>query len=158
LSLGLSPLYATYSTLSIDAYGLKPSYATGSTTTSLMMNLNYSGKSRIFTKDGVYDFTLPATTYDRWLSDIYSVHLGKGANYILYFYDWTGTLLATVDTGIVSTATYSADLISDRIYFKVVDGTTTTYYYFSPTKTDSISIENATEDTVIYDYWERYNN
>lgn len=154
ISLGLSPSYATYSTLSINQYGLKPTYSDGSTTTSLMMNLaTASTPSRIFATSSVYEFTLPATTYDSWLSDVYSVHLGKDTNYILYFYDWTGILLATVDTGIVSTASYTADLISDRVYFRVIDGTTTTYYYFSPTKSDSISIENVDEDTRLYDYW-----
>jgi hypothetical protein len=155
-SSGLSAsTYATYSTLGgISDYGLKPTYTDGDTTPSLMLNLNEGGLSRIFTDEDVYEFTLPETTYNRWLSDEYIISEGRdGANYNLYFHDWTGTLLATVDTGISSGTSYNANLVKDRVYFKVVDGTTTTYYYFSPTKSDSFSVENLTSDDVKYDYW-----
>jgi hypothetical protein len=157
-SSGLSAsTYATYSTLNnITHYGLKPTYTDGDTTPSLMLNLNegYGGPSRIFTDEDVYEFTLPETTYNRWLSDEYIVSEGRdGANYNLYFHDWTGTLLATIDTGIASGTSYEADLVKDRIYFKVVEGSTTTFYYFSPTKSDSVPIQNITTDIVNYDYW-----
>jgi hypothetical protein len=153
--LGLSPSYATYSTLGgISHYGLKPTYTDGDTTPSLMLNLNEGGLSRIFTDEDVYEFTLPETTWYRWLSDEYIVSEGRdGANYNLYFHDWTGTLLATIDTGITSGTLYNANLVKDRVYFKVVDGTTTTYYYFSPTKSDSVSVQNVTSSDVNYDYW-----
>lgn len=163
-SSGLSAsTYATYSTLGgISHYGLKPTHTDGdltkttrlNTTPSLMLNLNEGGLSRIFTDEDVYEFTLPELTWNRWLSDEYIVSEGRdGANYNLYFHDWTGTLLATIDTGISSGTSYNADLVKDRVYFKVVDGTTTTFYYFSPTKSDSVSIENITSDSVNYDYW-----
>ena len=157
LSLGASPSsYATYSTLSIDEYGVKPDFTTGNTTTSLMMNLKSDGTSRIFTDSNVYDFATPAHS-EYYLSPEYILLLNDGgSNYVLYFYDWTGTLLANVDTGIVSGTSYSADLVSDRLYFSVIDGSTTTIYYFSPTKTDSISIENANIDGIYYDYFQRY--
>jgi len=158
-STGLSAsTYATYSAPGYSHYGLKPTYVDGDTTPSLMINLNEGGisygSSRIYTDTDVYDFTLPDMTYARWLSDQYSVHLAQNDNYILYFYDWTGTLLATVDTGIVVSGTsYEANLVKDRIYFKVTNSGTTTFYYFSPTKSDSVSVQNITSDTVSYDYW-----
>ena len=155
-SSGLSAsTYATYSVLpNISHYGLKPKYTDGDTTPSLMLNLNEGGLSRIFTDEGIHEFTLPETTYNRWLSDEYIVSEGRdGANFNLHFYDWTGTLLATVDTGIPTSASYDANLVKDRIYFKVVDGSTTTYYYFSPTKSDSVSVQNVTSADVNYDYW-----
>jgi hypothetical protein len=160
LAPGSSPSYVTYSTLGgINHYGLKPTYTDGDTTPSLILNLNEGGLSRIFTDEEVNEFTLPELTWDRWLSDEYIVSEGRdGDNYNLYFHDWTGNLLATVDTGIATGTSYDADLIKDRIYFKVVDGTTTTYYYFSPTKSDSVSIDNITSDTVIYDYWPWFKN
>jgi hypothetical protein len=137
-------------------YGLKPTYVDGDTTPSLLINLNEgsSNPSRMYTDEGVYDFTLPGFTMTRWLSDEYSIHLDQeGDNFILYFYNWTGTLLATVDTGIASGTSYEAALVKDRVYFKVAVGGVTTFYYFSPTKSDSVSIDNITSDTVIYDYW-----
>jgi hypothetical protein len=152
---GTYPSYATYSTLpDIDFYGLKPQYTDGDTTPSLMLNLNEGGLSRIFTDVDVVDFTPAEMVFGKWFSDEYIVFEGRdGANFNLHFYDWTGTLLATVDTGIPTSASYDATLIKDRIYFKVIDGTTTTYYYFSPTKSDSVSIDNITSDSVNYDYW-----
>ena len=155
LTPGASPSYVTYSTLGgISHYGLKPTYTDGDTTPSLMLNLNEGGLSRIFTDEDVYEFTLPELTWNRWLSDEYIVSEGRdGANYNLYFHDWTGTLLATVDTGISTGLSYEASLIKDRIYFKVADSGTTTFYYFSPTKSDSVSIDNIISDTVSYDYW-----
>lgn len=157
-TLGLSPSYATYSTLSISHYGLKPTYTDGDTTPSLMLNLNEGGLSRIFNDENVYEFTLPKTTWNRWLSDEYIISEGRDGAITLYFHDWTGTLLATVNTGIPISATYEANLVKDRVYFKVVDGTTTTYYYFSPTKSDSVSVENQTSYSVNYDYWVWFND
>jgi hypothetical protein len=146
--------YATYSALSIGYYGLKPQYTDGDTTPSLMLNLNEGGLSRIFTDVDVVDFTPAEMVFGKWFSDEYIVFEGRdGANFNLHFYDWTGTLLATVDTGIPTSASYDATLIKDRIYFKVVNGSTTTYYYFSPTKSDSVSIDNISNDSVNYDYW-----
>lgn len=155
LAPGVSPSYATYSRLeNISHYGLKPTYVDGDTTPSLMLNLNEGGLSRIFTDEDVYEFTLPELTWTRWLSDEYIVSEGRdGDNYNLYFHDWTGTLLATVDTGIASGTSYEANLVKDRVYFKVADSGTTTFYYFSPTKSDSVSIDNITSDSVSYDYW-----
>jgi hypothetical protein len=155
LAPGVSPSYATYSRLeNISHYGLKPTYVDGDTTPSLMLNLNEGGLSRIFTDEDVYEFTLPELTWNRWLSDEYIVSEGRdGDNYNLYFHDWTGTLLATIDTGIASGTSYEADLVKDRVYFKVAGGGTTTFYYFSPTKSDSVSIDNITSDSVSYDYW-----
>ena len=155
LTPGVSPSYATYSTLGgISHYGLKPTYVDGDTTPSLILNLNEGGLSRIFTDEGTHEFTQQELTWNRWLSDEYIVSEGRdGDNYNLYFYDWTGTLLATVDTGIASGTSYEAALVKDRVYFKVAVGGVTTFYYFSPTKSDSVSIDNITSDTVIYDYW-----
>lgn len=155
LTPGASPSYVTYSTLGgISHYGLKPTYTDGDTTPSLILNLNEGGLSRIFTDEDVHEFTLSELTWNRWLSDEYIVSEGRdGDNYNLYFYDWTGTLLATVDTGIPSGTSYDATLVKDRLYFKVVDSSTTTYYYFSPTKSDSVSIENISSESVSYDYW-----
>ena len=157
LSPGVSPSYATYSTLdNITHYGLKPTYTDGDTTPSLMLNLNegYAGPSRIFTDEDTHEFTLPELTWNRWLSDEYIVSEGRdGDNYNLYFHDWTGTLLATIDTGIASGTSYEAALVKDRIYFKVAASGTTTFYYFSPTKSDSVSVQNITSDSVNYDYW-----
>jgi hypothetical protein len=154
-TLGASPSYVTYSVLpTVSHYGLKPTYTDGDTTPSLMLNLNEGGLSRIFNDEDVYEFTVPELNWGRWLSDEYIILEGRdGANFNLYFYDWTGTLLATVDTGIPTSASYDANLVKDRVYFKVVDGSTTTYYYFSPTKSDSFSVENLTSDDVNYDYW-----
>ena len=159
-TLGLSPSYATYSTLGgISHYGLKPTYTDGDKTPSLMLNLNEGGLSRIFTDEDVHEFTLPELTWNRWLSDEYIVLEGRdGPNYNLYFYNWSGTLLDTVDTGIVSGTSYDANLVKDRVFFKVVNGSTTTYYYFSPTKSDSVSIENESSSDVNYDYWTWWNN
>lgn len=155
LAPGVSPSYATYSRLeNISHYGLRPTYTDGDTTTSLMLNLNEGGLSRIFTDGDTHEFTLPELTWNRWLSDEYIVSEGRdGDNYNLYFHDWTGTLLATIDTGIASGTSYEADLVKDRVYFKVAAGGTTTFYYFSPTKSDSVSIQNITADSVNYDYW-----
>jgi hypothetical protein len=155
LTPGVSPSYVTYSTLGgISHYGLKPTYVDGDTTPSLILNLNEGGLSRIFTDEGTHEFTQQELTWNRWLSDEYIVSEGRdGDNYNLYFYDWTGNLLATVDTGIASGTSYEADLVKDRVYFKVAAGGTTTFYYFSPTKSDSVSIDNITSETVIYDYW-----
>ena len=157
---GTYPSYATYSTLpDIDFYGLKPQYTDGDTTPSLMLNLNEGGLSRIFTDVDVVDFTPAELVFGKWFSDEYIVFEGRdGANFNLHFYDWTGTLLATVDTGIPTSASYDATLIKDRVYFKVIDGTTTTYYYFSPTKSDSVSIENETSSSANYDYWVWWND
>ena len=155
LAPGASPSYATYSTLpDIDFYGLKPQYTDGDTTPSLMLNLNEGGLSRIFTDVDVIDFTPAELVFGKWFSDEYIVFEGRdGSNFNLHFYDWTGTLLSTVDTGVSTGLSYEASLVKDRIYFKVVNGSTTTYYYFSPTKSDSVSIDNITSDSVNYDYW-----
>jgi hypothetical protein len=153
LALGLSPSYATYSALSYSHYGLKPSYTDGDKTPSLMINLDEGGTSRMYTDTDVHDFTLPDMTWARWLSDEYSIHLAQSTNYVLYFYDWTGTLLATVDTGIASGTSYNAELVKDRLFFKVTNGSTITYYCFTPTKTDSITLENASEEEVLFDSW-----
>jgi hypothetical protein len=154
-TLGLSPSYATYSTLpNIDYYGPKPTYTDGDTTPSLILNLNEGGLSRIFTNEDVVDFTPNEFIWGKWLSDEYIILEGRdGANYNLYFYDWSGNLLATVDTGISTGLSYDANLVKDRVYFRVVDGSTTTYYYFSPTKTDSFTVENETGSNTNYDYW-----
>jgi hypothetical protein len=156
-TLGASPSYVTYSTISdILHYGIKSQYVDGDTTPSLMINLNEGNggtvTSRMFTDTGVHDFELPFTWY-RWLSQEYSIHLEINVNLILYFYDWSGNLLATVDTGIADGTSYAAELIKDRLYFKIVDGSTITYYYFTPTKSDSITIENATEAQWLVDDW-----
>ena len=155
-TLGASPSYITYSTSGYSHYGLKPQYTDGDTTPSLMINLNegYGGEtSRIYTDTDVYDFVLPSLTWARWLSDQYSIHLAYSDNLILYFYDWTGTLLATVDTGIPTGTSYNAELVKDRLFFKVTDGSTINYYCFTPTKTDSITLENASEEEVLFDSW-----
>ena len=177
LSPGVSPSYATYSKLSdIHFYGLgskgaydiyhdrfesniEPldvyvTYTDGNTTPSNMLNLNEGGMSRIFTTSSVVDFSTEEYIFNKWTSDEYIILEGRtGTNYNLYFYDWSGNLLATVDTGVNTSASYDANLVKDRVYFRVVDGTTTTYYYFSPTKSDSVSIENVTSFGVNYDYW-----
>jgi hypothetical protein len=152
-NLGASPSYATYSSLGYSHFNLQPQYTDGDTTPSIILNLDEGGTSRIYTDTDVYDFTLPDMTWARWLSDQYSIHLAQSDNYVLYFYDWTGNLLATVDTGIASGTSYNAELVKDRLFFKVVDGSTITYYYFSPTKTDSITLENASEEEVLFDSW-----
>ena len=159
-TLGASPSYVTYSVLpTVTHPGLKPQYTDGDTTPSLMLNLNEGGLSRIFNDEDVYEFTVPELNWGRWLSDEYIILEGRdGANFNLYFYDWTGTLLATVDTGIPTSASYDANLVKDRVYFRVVDGTTTTYYYFSPTKSDSVSVENTASESVFYDYWNWWKN
>jgi len=140
----------------LDTY---KTYTDDERTPSRMLNLNEGGPSRIITDTNVVDFTPSEYIWNKWTSDEYVVLEGRdNVTYTLFFYDWTGALLATVDTGVSTSLSYEALLIKDRIYFKVVDGTTTTYYYFSPTKSDSVSIENESAFTVRYDYWPKFTN
>ena len=146
--------YATYSYFAMSYYGLKPEYVDGDKTPSKLLSYNEGAfeLGRMYTDEDVFEFTIEETTdyiYDKWLSDEYVILLGNGTNLNLYFYDWTATLLATVDTGIPTSASYEANLVKDRLYFKVDD----TLYYFSPTKSDSIVINNISAYSTYYDYF-----
>ena len=157
-NIGLSPSYATQSYSEMTYYGLKPQFPDGDTTPSKLLSYNEGGfaLSRMYTDEDVYEFTMGEDTiFYRYLSDQYVVLVGSTGtnNWQIYFYDWTATLLAKVDSGISYGTSFNAELIKDRLYFKVTDGSTDTFYYFSPTKSDSISIDNISGHDTFYDNW-----